>query len=154
MQVLQTVQMSIISGVLARLLVPRTPVLVRILQAIQVSPLSGVPTRFFVPWTSVLVQVLQAVQMPIGSGTGARRSMPRLSSFPHPSQFSQITSERRVAARREVSVGIEPLMVPEPPRLVISHVVPRSLDRARRRRLLPRAFSLAVPLDETRASLT
>jgi len=95
--------------------------------------------------------------MPTGSGTGARRSMPRLSSFPHPSQFSQITSERRVAARgsrREVSVGIEPVFQLEPLNRIISRVVHRSLDRVRRRRLLPRAFSLAVLLDETRASLT
>ena len=100
------------------------------------------------------MQVLQAVQMPTGSGTGARRSMPRLSSFPHPSQFSQITSERRVAARREVFVGTEPWFPLEPLNRIISHVVSRSLDRVRRRRLLPRAFSLAVPLDETRAPLT
>jgi hypothetical protein len=92
--------------------------------------------------------------MPTRSGTDARQSMPRLSSFPQPSQFSQITSERRVAARREVFVGTEQWMAPEKLRRAVSHVVSRSLDRVRRRRLLPRAFSLAVLLDETRAPLT
>ena len=40
-RVLQTLQMSILGGITARLLVPRTPVLVRVLQTLQMSILGG-----------------------------------------------------------------------------------------------------------------
>ena len=76
-RVLQTLQMSILGGILARPLVPRTPVLVRVLQTLQMSILGGIIARLLVPRTPVLVRVLQTLQMSIHGGILARPLVPR-----------------------------------------------------------------------------
>jgi len=77
-RVLQTLQLSILGGIPARRLVPRTPVLVRVLQTLQMSILGGIPARLLVPRTPALVRVLQTLQMSITGGFHARLRVPRI----------------------------------------------------------------------------
>ena len=98
-QVLQTLQLSIIGGMLARPLVPRTPVLARVLQTLQMSIFGGIRARILVPRTPVLARVLQTLQMSIPGGILARPLGPRTSFLVRVLQTLQLSIQGGKSAR-------------------------------------------------------